>query len=115
MNKFWASLSLVSVLVGSTVSMNGQDVDAQPSNFVRIGGVDLNRYCRQRWGGSNADLVERTAWGWRCFSGNNRYSISVQDACKEQYRSYPVVSAYATNPRDPYSWGCFIPTVPLIR
>ena len=115
MNKFFISLGLACMLVGLQISSNRQEVRAQSSNGVRIGGVDLNRYCQQRWPGSHADLIERTAWGWRCFVGSNRYPISVEDACKEQYRSYPVISANATNSGDPYSWGCFMPAGPLPR
>ncbi|MEG4425111.1 hypothetical protein QUB02_13705 [Microcoleus sp. D3_18_C1] len=118
MNKFFISLGLACMLVGLPISSNRQEVRAQSSNSQRIGGVDLNRYCQQRWRGSYADLIERTAWGWRCFVGSNRYEISVENACKEQYPSskgYTVVFANAVNPSDPYSWGCFRPTPPLPR
>jgi len=115
MNKFFISLGLGCMLVSLAICSSKQEATAQSSNRVRIGGVDLNRYCQQRWKGSYADLIERTAWGWRCFAGSDRHSISVQDACKEQYPSYPVLLADATNSQDPYSWGCFQPVGPLPR
>jgi len=116
MRKFLASLGFSCVVVGLPIFFISQETHAQPANYMRIGGLNLNSHCQKHRGKSSyADLVERTASGWRCFVGTNRYSISVQNACTEQYRSYPVVFAYATNSRDPYSWGCFVPTGPLPR
>ena len=72
MNKFFVPLGLACVFAGLPICLIGQEVSAQPSNYVRLGGVDLNRYCQQRWRGSSARLVENTAWGWRCFAGSNQ-------------------------------------------
>lgn len=113
MSKIFVSLGLASLLLAGSTYMTAEKVKAQAPNEVNIGGVDLNRYCQDRWENSYADLIEHTAWGWRCFDRNKRHEISVQKACEEQYDTYPVVTAYATNHDDPYSWGCFIPTTAL--
>lgn len=111
--------TFISIAVPTIFSISfltvGLIAEAQPRNYTRLSGVDLNRYCRSRWPNSSPGLVEQTAWGWRCVVGSARYPISVQEACKEQNPTYPVVQAIPTNPRDPYSWGCFIPTVGLPR
>lgn len=72
-----------------------------------LGGIDVNSYCRDRFGnGSQAELVENTAWGWRCRIRQDLVTLSMDNACRFQYKN-PSVFARPGNPRDPYSWQCF--------
>jgi hypothetical protein len=73
-----------------------------------IGGIDVDKYCRDRFGeGSKSELVENTAWGWRCRIRQDLVSLSMDNACRFQYKNQ---NAYARphNERDPYSWQCFV-------
>lgn len=66
---------------------------------------NLTKYCRKHFGNSaRAKLVGGTALDWVCSQGqHNRWGISVNQACKEQF-GLPK-SAY-TNRNDPHSWYC---------
>ncbi|MGK7901768.1 MAG: hypothetical protein AB4352_10205 [Hormoscilla sp.] len=73
-----------------------------------LGGVNLNKYCQNRFNNprARAVLVQNNAWGWRCQLGQDKVSISMDNACKIQYNNQRAYSR-ATNPSDPYSWKCF--------
>jgi hypothetical protein len=66
-------------------------------------GVNLAAYCQQH-GYSSVVNLDNTGYGWRCTPGNA--SISVDEACKEQYG--PSFSSRLTSPPPgkPYDWIC---------
>jgi hypothetical protein len=73
-----------------------------------LGGIDLDGYCANRFGtGSKAEQVENTAWGWRCRIRQDLVTLSMDNACRFQYKNQ---NAYARprNERDPYSWECLV-------
>ncbi len=69
-----------------------------------LGGVDLDRYCRNEYSSGYVVTVGSSAVDWRCKTGGDVLNISVDDVCKKQYN----LSAYAhtDNWRDLYSWRC---------
>lgn len=72
-----------------------------------LGGVNLNQYCRNRYGESaRAVKVQNNAWGWRCKIEEDKVSISMDHVCKVQYNNQRAYSR-ATDPNNPYSWKCF--------
>lgn len=98
-------LAIATVLTLSFAFLPLKQVEA---STLRLGGVDLQRYCSQKYVRPQGYvvLVSRDAGGWRCQVGTVRLSISVNDACKWQYSSQRNVLAHTDNWSDPYSWHC---------
>jgi hypothetical protein len=108
-------MKLLKNLVLATTLVTGSLLNILPANAGVLGGIDIDRHCREIHGsGSYATLIERTAWGWRCQSGSNQYSIDLTNACKRQYNNQNA-RAETTNSRDPYSWRCVTGITTLIR
>ncbi len=95
---------------------------------LRLGGVDIARYCWEKWGASYTESqpgVIPTAFTWRCTlpsqSGTTYLEISVDEACQLQYRdappSFPSTRqrdyAVALKANDPYSWRCYRQYTPM--
>jgi hypothetical protein len=84
-----------------------------PDGVQRLGGVDLDQYCSEGWA-MHAVLRYPNTWGWRCSTSSNPghgnrvgdQSISVDDACAQQYRSG--ARSHYGDYRDPSSWFCWI-------
>ncbi len=71
-----------------------------------LGGVDLLRHCRELYGGAaSVRLVDRTVNGWRCVNGAALLSLSVEDACRRQYREPRAIARYR-NFNDANTWEC---------
>jgi hypothetical protein len=75
--------------------------------YHRIGGVNLNYYCKKTYGDQfKSVLVGNTAGDWTCQRNNNdRREISVERACALQYNIYGL-KARATDWNNPLSWVC---------
>lgn len=106
---FASALAAASVLV---TSLDAQA--AAPPRTRPLGGVNLTTYCQRTFGANYiSKLLGPTAGDWRCVSsrsGHGYYgskSISVQDACREQYGRNDLI-AYATW-SNPLSWACYPP------
>lgn len=82
--------------------------------------IDLNRYCRKKYGAPRAVIVNavlldsRDAYSWRCEKTRGASSdyrelvdISIVEACSVQYG--PWAEAGLERRRDPYSWYCNLP------
>ncbi len=68
-----------------------------------FGGVNLKEYCTDH-GYATVHLGNRSDPGsWKC---EKRDSLSVDQACKKQYRSD--AWAHATNWNNAHSWGCYV-------
>jgi hypothetical protein len=66
-------------------------------------GVNLNAYCQQN-GYSSVTNINDTGYGWRCMPGYA--SISVDQACKNQYGPQFSAELTSTPPGKPYDWIC---------
>ena len=67
---------------------------------------DLARYCVETFGcDAKLSLDGPDAYSWRCHVGSQVYSLSVNDACKEQFQDPGAYSGYAVW-EDPNSWYC---------
>lgn len=95
MNRYkWLYVVLIGVLLLGLV----------PAEVTEAQGLDLNRHCRQH-GRERAVNIDGTAYGWRCEdSSGNLHSISIQDACNEQYGSG--YRAEFRDMNDQNSWYC---------
>lgn len=94
------NLAFATALIVST-SIFPSSAQAQ----TELGPVNIDAYCKKRFGDrSRAELVENTAWGWRCRIREDLVTVSISNACRYKYgqRAY----AQARNSRDPYSWVC---------
>jgi hypothetical protein len=75
----------------------------------RLGGIDMNRACRDQYGGSWSAYVSLQGGGcnaWRCaYSGGEATprSIDTPRACVNQYGG----GAYALCYNGEYDWSCF--------
>lgn len=83
------------------------------AGYSSLGGVNLDRYCKAVHGARfKVVLVGRTAGDWKCTVdrkyGGYRYPISVEHACKLQYRR-DGLKARALDWNDPLSWRCMQP------
>ena len=87
------------------------------SAATRLGGVDLAKYCRDRYQSSYSSakvvLVENNAYGWRCqqillVGGPSwtNYSIDMVDVCRRQYGVKSVTAKYGSF-SDAKSWSCY--------
>ena len=76
---------------------------------ITLGGIDIDKYCKDRFGragiAARAELVENTAWGWRCRVGRDLVSLSLDNACRFQYENQSAYSK-ARDSGNPYSWIC---------
>jgi hypothetical protein len=104
----------------------------QASAASRLGGVDLNGYCKAKYSTvslnyssvATAGLKYNDAGGWRCYQATlmlwpisfkplkyrqvrhyYEHSIDMNDACRRQYGSG--VYAATNNWSNPYSWSCY--------
>lgn len=109
-------MKLLKNLVLATTLVTGSLLHISPANAGVLGGIDIDTYCKRYYNNNSyyATLIERTAWGWRCQSGRNQYSIDLTDACKRQYNNRNA-RAETTNSRDPYSWRCVTGITTLVR
>ncbi|WP_036992191.1 hypothetical protein [Aquamicrobium defluvii] len=104
MNKLTMHLIAAATLVCAASSANA----APERGLQNLGGVNLNHYCSQVYGSRfKSALIGRTAGDWICEQSNmNRRPISVEHACKLQYKTSRL-KAKALNWNDPTSWRCF--------
>ena len=106
MKKFLGETVLLAAVSSLTLAVN-------PSLAGDLGGLDLNGFCRYRYGGNASSYLIRNqgASGWRCQVGNKQYTFSgngsdMNAACKWQYRRSDAL-AQPRNWADPYSWRCY--------
>jgi len=104
MNKF-----TMHVIAAATLACVASSANAAPERGLQnLGGVNLNHYCSQVFGPQfKSVLIGRTAGDWTCQQSKmNRRPISVEHACKLQYKASGL-KAKALNWNDPLSWRCF--------
>lgn len=105
----------------------------EASAATRLGGLDLEGYCKKKYSTSGpmfsavgtAGLKEHNAGGWRCFvmttslypkatwppsccdivRKTHEYSINTNDVCQRQYGGGAWAETHNWN--DPYSWSCY--------
>ncbi len=100
MKGFWSLAITTALMISATIFPSA----AQAQRV--LGGIDVDRYCKDRFGGTaRAELVENTAWGWRCRIGRDLVSLSMDNACRFQYNNQRAYSQ-ARDSRNPYSWIC---------
>ncbi len=89
---------------------------------TKLGDVNLRAYCKHVYGPEAIVVlapfeVKADAYGWRCFvarlgpttPGSPAFThISINDACKWQYRK-PTAFARYRSFSDAYSWECWLP------
>jgi hypothetical protein len=69
-----------------------------------LGGTDLNAYCRYV-GYTASKLLNNTAYGWVCYTGDRMAAINVNNACRWQYGLSAVGDPVDNN--NPRSWQCW--------
>ena len=101
-------MNTIKQLLAATTFALGTLTYAFPAEARELGGLNLNRYCRHVFKdrGARAVPVTQNAWGWHCKLGGDLVSLSMDNACKWQYRSQRAY-AQTSNPADPNSWKCF--------
>jgi hypothetical protein len=110
---------LAFALAATSLAASSAGAGAAPPPHTRpLGGVNLTAYCQLTFGANYiSKLLGPTAGDWRCViarggrgyggGGYGGKSISVKDACREQYGRNDLI-AYAVW-SDPYSWKCYPP------
>jgi len=75
----------------------------------RLGGIDMNRACRDQYGGGWVAYVQNSGCsGWKCVPGPGNgeatpRGVDTPRACGNQYGS----GAYALCYSGEYDWSCF--------
>lgn len=103
-----AAVGTTLILAVAGWAIAGLTLAAQPdsahSSF--LGPVDLEKYC-QATGFVDVSLDGKTAYDWHCVRlPAERSSLSVIEACRQQYKSSTAIARYAEM-GDPYSWQCW--------
>jgi Helix-turn-helix domain len=90
------------VLVRSSFAGTGTSM----SHSIFLGDIDLGQFCRAQ-GYSGVSLDGATAADWHCFRPpETRDSLSVNEACRQQYQRPGALARYADT-LNPYSWQCW--------
>ena len=71
-----------------------------------VGADDLAAYCRGE-GYVGAQLVDSTAYGWRCTSSGSTTYISMRKVCQSILLGSVSLIDRVANYHDPYSWKCY--------
>ena len=68
--------------------------------------IDLNRWCKWKYGASAYAVVKTpNAYGWVCIANGQEFPIDVAEAARLEYG--PNAKVAFRNWNDPYSWYAF--------
>jgi len=79
-----------------------------------LGGLDLDRQCRRRHGGSAFAVLLQpvispgAAYAWRCYQNGTYHHIDMRLFCIWQYNNFNAVDAFSDF-NNAYSWYCYLP------
>ncbi len=110
----------VIVMVAVVTLMMGTLTPAS-AGTARLGGLDINAYCRAVYGPTaTGKVIKNNVYGWVCAKGGLGYAINLNTVCNHNYvaelyklgRQYPNSSWYSiyaaySNYNNPYSWSCY--------